>query len=259
MENEKKASKTSWEKVGGWYQSLVGEEGHYYHQHIIMPGVLKLINTQKKSSLHILDLACGQGIAARHLPPTVPYTGVDASATLIKFAKEKVRNNQKFIIGDITQPLSLPEHTFSHALVILALQNIEEPQQVILNSKKYLRKDGTIILVLNHPCFRIPRQSSWGIDDSKQMQYRRIDRYLSPLKIPVQMEPGKKEKSNVTWSFHYPISSFFQWLTENGFCIDALEEWSSNKKSTGKMAKMENRARAEIPLFLAIRARLHST
>ena len=44
-----------------------------------------------------------------------------------------------------------------------------------------------------------------------------------------------------------------------GFYVDAMEEWVSNKKSLpGKRAKAENRSKKEIPLFLALRARLHS-
>jgi hypothetical protein len=38
--------------------------------------------------------------------------------------------------------------------------------------------------------------------------------------------------------------------------MDAMEEWSSHKKSTsGPKAGAENMAREEIPLFLAIRGR----
>jgi hypothetical protein len=33
-----------------------------------------------------------------------------------------------------------------------------------------------------------------------------------------------------------------------------MEEWTSDKVSVGKAAKGENRARAEFPLFMAIRA-----
>jgi len=38
--------------------------------------------------------------------------------------------------------------------------------------------------------------------------------------------------------------------------IEKIEEWASDKDSVGKAAKMENRARAEIPLFMAIQAKL---
>jgi hypothetical protein len=46
-------------------------------------------------------------------------------------------------------------------------------------------------------------------------------------------------------------------LVESGLYVDAVEEWVSNKNSLpGKRSKAENRARKEIPLFLALRARL---
>ena len=48
-------------------------------------------------------------------------------------------------------------------------------------------------------------------------------------------------------------------LSNAGFAVDGLEEWISNKKSRpGKRAKAENRSRKEIPLFLALRAKLIS-
>ena len=34
-------SSTSWEPVAKWYKDLVGSDGHYFHQRIILPGVLK--------------------------------------------------------------------------------------------------------------------------------------------------------------------------------------------------------------------------
>jgi len=45
------------------------------------------------------------------------------------------------------------------------------------------------------------------------------------------------------------------WLKENEFTIDIIEEWTSDKESVGKVAKMENRARSEFPLFLALKCR----
>jgi hypothetical protein len=44
-------------------------------------------------------------------------------------------------------------------------------------------------------------------------------------------------------------------LIDNGFLIERIEEWVSPKKSEGGMAKVEDSARAEFPLFMAIVAR----
>ena len=44
-------------------------------------------------------------------------------------------------------------------------------------------------------------------------------------------------------------------LFDNGFCIENIEEWISDKKSTGSKAYIEDKARKEFPLFMTIVAR----
>lgn len=242
---------THWESSNKWYDSIVGKEGHYYHQSVIFPKLLKLLNLSPKSSL--LDLGCGQGVLARNIHPEVEYMGMDLSPSLIKAAKREAAPHHRFQVADICQPIQLNK-TFSHAAIVLALQNVSAPEAALKNAHQNLSASGTLCIVLNHPCFRIPRQSHWGIDAERKIQYRRIDRYLSPLKIPIQTHPGKGNESPTTFSFHYSLSDYSRFLTENGFVIAAIEEWTSDKKSVGKTAAMENRAREEFPLFLAIKA-----
>ncbi len=243
---------TSWESVGKWYQQSVGEEGHYYHQHVVIPGALKLLALNENSNL--LDVACGQGILARSLPKSASYLGIDVSPSLIKEAKRISKNpKHEYLLLNATQPLKL-DKKFSHAAILLALQNIEKGDAVLKNVSSVLEKNGKLLIVLNHPCFRIPRQSSWQVDQSKKLQYRRIDSYGSELQVPIQAHPSKGENSASTWTFHHPLSTYTQWLADAGFHIVLMEEWYSNKVSTGGAAKMENRSRKEIPLFLAILA-----
>jgi ubiquinone/menaquinone biosynthesis C-methylase UbiE len=244
---------TSWENVSSWYDKIVGKEGHYYHRRVIFPNLFRLMALEEVKKPKLLDLACGQGILARCLPPNVKYVGVDISPTLIRSAKKENRSHQ-FIKGDVSEKLPLDQNDFTHAAVILALQNIENPLRTLKNACKHLKKGGRLFLVMNHPCFRIPRQSAWDIDRKKQIQSRRIDRYMSPLKIPIRANPAKGEKSATTYSFHHPLSDYFKWLSDAGFAVETMEEWCSDKKSTGKAAKMENRARKEFPLFIAIAA-----
>ena len=250
------ASSTSWQKVEKWYNEAVGPEGHYYHQHIVLPGVLKLFDLKKAEHVSVLDLACGQGVLARHLSPNVAYTGIDIAPSFIKAAREYDANpKHEYFVGDATKPLSVRKKDFTHAAIILALQNIEHPLLALKNAYEHLQPGGSLVIVLNHPCFRIPRQSSWKIDEQNKIQYRRMDRYFTPLQIPIQAHPSKGEKSVTTLSFHYPLSAYTQWLNEAGFSITLIEEWCSNKESIGKAAKMENRAREEFPLFLTIKAK----
>jgi SAM-dependent methyltransferase len=247
---------TSWEPVEKWYQSAVGDEGHYYHQQVVIPGVLKLCDFGQTPNASLLDLACGSGVLARHLPDSIDYIGIDLAPSLIKAAKSADKcKNHLYLIADATQPLSLKKCDFSHAAIVLAVQNIEMPRLIFANAAKHLASNGRLVIAMNHPCFRIPRQSSWKVDEAQKIQYRRIDRYSSSLQIPIQAHPSKGQQSPTTFSFHYPLSAYSRWLYEEGFIIELIEEWHSNKVSTGKMAKMENRSRSEIPLFLAICAK----
>lgn len=246
---------TSWESVGNWYNGIVGNEGHYYHQKLIFPGILRLLEIKAQSNFSLLDLACGQGVLAHQLPKSIFYTGIDLSTTLIKAAKQGApTKNQEFIVSDVSKPLPVQKKDYAAATVVLALQNIEHANKVIQNAMEHLAPQGKLLIILNHPSFRIPRQSSWEVDEQKKIQYRRVDRYFNEMKIPIQMHPGKGAASPTTWSFHHPLSTYSQWLYDAGFQILKIEEWCSDKQSTGKQAKMENRSREEIPLFMAILA-----
>lgn len=242
---------TSWQKVSKWYGGLVGEKGHFFHQTVVIPNCLRLLELNGKTK--ILDVACGQGVLARSLDKNISYLGVDKATNLIVEAKKRNKNsNHKYVVADATRKLPLTEK-FERATIILALQNIKEPQKVIENISLVLEKGGKFLIVLNHPSFRIPRQSSWGEEKENKLQYRKVNRYMSSLEIPINAHPGT-ENSAVTWSYHHPLEDYSKYLWEAGFLIEKIEEWTSQKQSVGKKAKQENRAREEFPMFMAILA-----
>ncbi len=242
---------TSWQPVSNWYNKITGQGGHYYHQHVVIPGALRLLNLTSNSK--VLDVACGNGVLGKTIPKNVEYVGIDIAPSLIEEAKRTDKNrDHKYLVCDATKPLNLTEK-FTHAAIILALQNIQDPAQVLKNIFDLLIINSELLIVLNHPAFRIPRQSSWGIDTNTKMQYRRIDKYMSPMEIPITAHPGEKFSAS-TLSYHFPISDYSKMLKSAGFVIELIEEWTSDKESIGRNGRMENRARNEFPLFLTILA-----
>lgn len=243
---------TSWSPVAKWYSGIVGEGGHYFHEHVIFPRLKTLVDPRGGES--VIDIGCGQGVYARTLSHNVDYTGIDISKDLIAEAKKLSKNiKQVFYVADATKGIPVPANSFDHAVCILAIQNMQDGASVIQHIANSLKGSGDLVIVINHPSFRIPRQSSWGIDEAQKLEYRRVNRYLSPLEIPINAHPGLKD-SPMTWTYHAPLEYYVTALKSAGLVITDLEEWASDKTSVGKAAKGENRARREFPLFLAIKA-----
>jgi ubiquinone/menaquinone biosynthesis C-methylase UbiE len=256
-----KTGSTDWSPVADWYDQLVGEAGSEYHREVVLPGVMRLL--APAPGQQILDVACGQGVLARLLfARGATVTGVDASAELIASARKwneslkpaPAANVPEYHIGDARKLEFLPQAHFDAAACVLAIQNIQPIQPVFAGAARALKMGGRFVIAMMHPCFRGAKETSWGWDDARKVQYRRVDRYLLPRKSPIVAHPGAKT-NEYTWTFHRPLEAYVKALRNAGLLVDALEEWPSHKTSTsGPRAAAENHARNEIPMFCAIRA-----
>lgn len=246
----KKDFGTSWEHSADWYDRILGEKGSNLYQRVVIPQGLELLNPQKNE--HILDLGCGQGVFSRAMAQKgAIVTGVDLSPSLIQKAKTyPTKPPIKYFTRDAAEITDLGP--FDAASAILCLQNMPHLDKVCESLNTVLKPGARMLWVMNHPCFRIPRQTSWGFDESKKIQFRRLDTYSSPLSIPIVMHPGKAQ-SESTVSFHFGLTDLFQKAFAAGFSLIGLKEGFSDKTSEpGPRAKAENRARNEFPLFISL-------
>lgn len=249
----KDLQKTDWGEVAGWYDQLVGESGSEYHREVVLPGVLRLLAAEPAQ--RVIDIACGQGVLCRILAARgVEATGVDAAEELIRAARERGPGEIRYQVGDARDLSFLAADHFDAAACVLAIQNVHPLPPAFAGVARALKPGGKLVIVMMHPCFRGPKETSWGWDEKEKIQYRRVDRYLVPRKTPIATHPGSAP-DQYTWSFHKPIESYVKALRNAGLLIDTMEEWPSHKTSTsGPRAAAENTARKEIPMFLAIRA-----
>jgi RluA family pseudouridine synthase len=100
---------------------------------------------------------------------------------------------------------------------------------------------------------REARSAAW----ESAVQFRRVDGYLSPAAKGIVMNPGavaKGEEAVTTMTYHRPLQTYVRAFGEAGLLLDAMEEWPSVRMSEpGPRAAAENRARREIPMFVALR------
>src|SRR6185369_15675180 len=133
--------------------------------------------------------------------------------------------------------------SFDGIVCNLAIQNIDPLGPVFADAARIIKPGGAFVITMNHPAYRQPRQSGWGWDEERKLQYRRIDKYLSSYAQPIVFHPGSAPTEK-TFSYHRPLSVYVNELAKFGFVIDGLEEWISNRVSdSGPKAKAENVAR----------------
>ncbi len=241
---------TSWEKSADWYDRVIGAQGSEIYRSIVIPRALDLLEPMVNE--HVLDLGCGQGVFARTLAAHgCDVTGVDAAPSLIEKAKSYPASSPiRFVTRDAAQINDLGP--FDAVSAILCLQNMPHLDEVCAACAGALRDGGRMLWVMNHPCFRVPRQTSWGYDEGRDVQFRRLDAYSSRLSVPIVMHPGQQD-SETTLSFHHNLTVLMAFAFRAGFVLSGLEEWHSDKQSEpGPRARAENRARNEFPLFIAL-------
>jgi ubiquinone/menaquinone biosynthesis C-methylase UbiE len=245
-----------WDHVAAWYDRLVGDEGSDYHQNVILPVALRLLDPQPEE--RFLDLCCGQGVLTRVLLErgAASVLAVDASPVLIAAAKKRgpIDPRAKYVVRDARKLDDLADGTCDAAACIMAVQDVEGVDELFAGMARSLKEGGRAVFVMMHPCFRVPRQSSWGWDDEKKTQYRRIERYASPMSVPIATHPGSEPGQN-TMFHHRPLADYLNALGRAGLAVVACEEPLTHREPPpGPRAKGLKRAGEEIPVFLAIKA-----
>ncbi len=261
----------SWEHVAAWYEGLIEGRGSDHHERLIVPGTLRLLGAGRCT--RVLDVACGEGVLGRALAALGgECVGVDASASLVKAAEKLAGPRERYVVGDARRLRELALGLFDAGACVMAIMNIDDPDAVLRGVSASLKPGGVFVCVMLHPAFRSPGRTSWewegetgraGAEGTKKRtpavvrQYRRVDAYLSEGSREVVMNPGGVSSGAAaiaTTTHHRPMERYVRAFAGAGLLIDAMEEWPSGRTSQpGPRAEEENRARREIPMFLAIR------
>jgi 2-polyprenyl-3-methyl-5-hydroxy-6-metoxy-1,4-benzoquinol methylase len=241
--------KTDWNNVATWYDEYLKGDDTYQAQ-VIAPNLLRMLELTPKST--VLDLACGQGYFSRLCALSgAQVVGVDQSEALIAVAQKESTTAVEYIIGDATA-LTL-EKTFTRIFSVLALENIQAVRDMVHGATALLEDDGKIVFVMLHPAFRIPKHSDWGFNEKKDVQYRIVEKYLSEVAIPIELHPFRGSVKTETVTFHRSLQWYMKTFRSAGLAVTNIEEWISHKTSEkGARQRAEDKARREIPMFLAI-------
>jgi ubiquinone/menaquinone biosynthesis C-methylase UbiE len=249
------AASTAWEKQADWYDNLHGDDGDDFHSRLVLPAVMEQL--EMSPGQRLLDLCCGQGVLGRVAARAGIYvTGLDASPSLIEAATKRAGNRERYQVGDARRlGTAFPTDVFDGAALVLALQDIDTIEPVFSGLFKIIRPGGRVVMVMTHPCFRIPKRTMWGFDEELGVQYRRLEGYMTPLSLPIRTHPGQENDTSSTTSFHRPLNKYINCLGQQGFGIVGCEELCSHRRGTvGVRSGAEDRAAKEFPVFMVLTA-----
>jgi len=245
-----------WDGVAGWYDKLVGADGSDYHQHVILPAAMELLAVEKGDS--VADVCCGQGVLVRHLmhAGAANILGVDASGNLISAARQRygAEKNVLFLRADACAPGEWADGSFDAAACVMAVHDVPDVEGLMANISASLKPGGRAVIVMMHPCFRIPKESHWGWDGDQKIQYRRLDKYGKALEIGIQTRPGLGTEEGTVF-YHRPLADVISPMGKAGLgVVECVELFSHRRSQVGPFSKAEHRAAEEIPLFIGLKA-----
>ncbi|XJZ26920.1 class I SAM-dependent methyltransferase [Bacillota bacterium Lsc_1132] len=147
------------------YDSWCSTEIGSFVDHLEKDVIFQLALPQKGECA--LDLGCGTGIYSIWLARMgLKVTGIDTSLNMLEIAKEKsaaASLDIDFIQADIHQ-LPFADETFDLIVGNIVLEFVDEPQQVMKEVFRVLKKGGRFV------CGFIGKDSSWGKKYQKQGQ-----------------------------------------------------------------------------------------
>jgi ubiquinone/menaquinone biosynthesis C-methylase UbiE len=151
----------TWPQIAGWYDQVL-KEGSGPHE-LALATTLRLVPDLRGA--HVLDVACGQGLAARALARAraASVTGVDLTAELIEIARGYEAGDPlgiRYLVDDAQTLATLGDAAFDVVTCQLGLMDIPGLTKAMRSVARVLRPGGSFVFVIGHPCFLAPNAST---------------------------------------------------------------------------------------------------
>lgn len=238
------ATGPTWEDIASWYDDFV-TRGSGPHETAV-ECTLDLCGDVR--GRHVLDVACGQGLAARALAARGPAstTGIDSSRQLIARARQHEREHPlgiRYLVADARSLRPVAAASVDLAVCQLALMDISDLDRTLRAVRRVLVPGGHFVAVIGHPAFLAPRARPAPGPDGRPGIL--VQEYLTETFWRSGNPNGVRRVGN----FHRPISTYLNAMLAAGLRIDRTAE----PRASRRLAQ-EAPIYGEVPIFFAVRA-----
>jgi len=196
----------------------------------------------------VLDVACGQGIASRHLAALgAIVTAIDSSEVMIELAEQHGTLSGaeiRYLIDDAQSLSHLGNSSFDGAVCQLGLMDIGDLDGTLMAINRVLRPNGWFVFVVSHPCFLVPGASKAETPTGLGLT---VTGYFKERFWRSTNPHGVRRAGN----YHRMLSTYINALSKASFRIEIADEPLPTPLLSERQPVYSN-----VPIFFAARARL---
>lgn len=233
----------SWSDIAEWYDNLL-ESGSGPHQ-TALRCLEKLI--PEVEGLEVVDVACGQGIASRHLAGLgARVTGIDSSQEMIDLARRHgtpAGPDISYVVDDAQTLSKSTDSHFDGAVCQLGLMDIEDLDATLGAINRVLKPGGWFAFVISHPCFLVPDAYRTETPTGPGLA---ITGYFNERFWRSTNPEGVRRAGN----YHRTLSTYINALSNASFRIEVADEPHPNE-----LLVEQQPVYSKVPIFFAARVR----
>lgn len=234
----------SWASIADWYDELL-EAGSGPHT-TALECLAELLPPVE--GLQVIDVACGQGIAARMLAAKgASVVGADYAAPMIENARRHGTPSGppiEFVVDDGQTLATIESDRFDGATCQLGLMDIPDLDATLAAIKRVLKPGGWLAFVIAHPTFLVPDAQRTELADGRPAIM--LTDYFDERFWRSTNPEGVRRAGN----FHRTLSTYLNALVTAGFVIEEVREPVANE-----LLAAQQPLYTRVPIFLAMRLR----
>lgn len=218
-------------------------QGKNFHSQIYLVAVNELL--ENVNGKRVLDAGCGDGFFSLELAQKgALVTAIDGSDAMLNIAKRKhTHDNLQYYNMDLTRKLTFEDKFFDIVVANMLLMDIAEIELFIFEVSRVLKKPGTFVFSITHPCFFL---GDWEEDENNTKSYKKIRNYLDERVEELNFW-GK------TLHYHRPLSRYMDAIEKAGMYVSSFKEPIPSRESVESRPEQEYHYR--IPSFVVIMAK----
>jgi len=202
--------------------------GKQHHVSILRPVIVELLGPL--AGQRVLDFGCGPGRLSAVLAEegAREVVAVDNSPEMIRRARGLAdsldRSVRDRIVVERGDEMILGRlGSFDAALSSLALmmsESVERLHQISRSLVAAVRRNGRLVVVITHPCFRGCRYETFHYDLPRDFDYWASG---SPYQVVMTPQSDDVEEVAIT-DYHWTLHDYFEALAGSGAAVSALRE-----------------------------------